>query len=145
MDTKRILKVGGVKVEVDLREAKQITSYRVGDAVKILRKEYSSWTESVGVIVGFTPFATHPCIEILCVKNVSYANDVEFLTITEDTPDIELAPLSDFQAAFSYDSIMEKFAYARVTKENELRSLTARQAAFTEYFGKLCENVGEKS
>lgn len=38
-DGKRIIEIDGVKIEVDLRTAKRIDTYRVGDNVKILNKD----------------------------------------------------------------------------------------------------------
>ena len=37
-EQKRIVEIGGVKIEVDLRTAKRVDSYRVGDPVKVLTK-----------------------------------------------------------------------------------------------------------
>ena len=41
MEEKRIVEIDGVKIEVDLRTAKRVDSYKVGDNVKILEKEKS--------------------------------------------------------------------------------------------------------
>ena len=41
MEEKRIVEIDGVKIEVDLRTAKRIDTFRVGDNVKVLCKEYN--------------------------------------------------------------------------------------------------------
>ena len=43
MEEKRIVEIDGVKIEVDLRTAKRIDTFAVGDNVKVLCKEYNNW------------------------------------------------------------------------------------------------------
>ena len=44
-----IIEINGLKLEIDLRSAKRIDSFRVGDNVKILRKDYNSYKSCYGV------------------------------------------------------------------------------------------------
>ena len=48
-DNKRIVEIDGVKIEVDLRKAKRVDSFQVGDNVKILEKKYNDdyWNDSL--------------------------------------------------------------------------------------------------
>ena len=49
MSEKRIIEINGVKLEVDLSQARVVENYRIGDNVKILQNEYgSSWTDKKG-------------------------------------------------------------------------------------------------
>lgn len=41
-ESKRIIEINGVKLDVDLSQCKVVENYKVGDAVKVLVKEYSS-------------------------------------------------------------------------------------------------------
>ena len=45
MEEKRIIEVNGIKMEVDLRNAKRIDQFKVGDSVKVLVKSYSEKTK----------------------------------------------------------------------------------------------------
>jgi hypothetical protein len=42
MTEKTIIEVSGVKLEVDLRQARRIEEIRIGDRVKVLTKDYSA-------------------------------------------------------------------------------------------------------
>ena len=39
-DNKRIIEINGIKMEVDLRNAKRIDTFKVGDPVKVLDMTY---------------------------------------------------------------------------------------------------------
>ena len=41
MEEKRIIDINGMKMEVDLRTAKRIDTFKVGDNVKVLATEYN--------------------------------------------------------------------------------------------------------
>ena len=86
MEEKRIIEIGGVKVEVDLREAKQIDTYRIGDPIKILVKKYGDeYTSYPAVIVGFDNFPDLPTI-IIAYLEVSYSTaEVKFVYLNANT------------------------------------------------------------
>ena len=63
-ETRRIVEIDGVKVEVDLRTAKRVDSFRVGDNVKILDKSYQDYKVKPGIIVDFAEFQELPTIVI---------------------------------------------------------------------------------
>lgn len=49
MDQKRIIEVNGVKLEVDLRNARRVDEFRVGSPVKVLVKNYSTYESHFGM------------------------------------------------------------------------------------------------
>lgn len=51
METKRIIEINGVKLEIDTREAVSIDTVKVGDPVKVLIKDYSSYKSFPGVVI----------------------------------------------------------------------------------------------
>ena len=54
-EQERIIEIAGVKMEIDLREAKRIEHYKVGDNIKVLVPEYNdTFKVCAGVILGFT-------------------------------------------------------------------------------------------
>ena len=69
-DNKRVVEIGGVKLEVDLRHARVIENFKIGDTVKVLLKKYGDSYEShLGVIVGFDNFKERPTIVIAHVED----------------------------------------------------------------------------
>ena len=95
MSDTRIVEVNGIKLEVDLRTARRVDSYRVGDKVKILVKKYGDEYEShPGVIVGFDEFVNLPTI-LVCYLSVSYLEaSIKFLSINSKTEDVEIIPMA---------------------------------------------------
>ena len=79
----RIVEIGGIKVEVDLRNCKVIENYKVGDQVKVLKKKYSDSYETFpGVIIGFDDFQNLPSILIACLKADYSGQKLNFLLLT---------------------------------------------------------------
>ena len=81
-ENKRIVEINGIKVEVDLREAKVIESFKVGDPVRVFHPGASHRDADIrpGVIVGFCEFGKNPAIQILELRR-DY-NGVSFETVT---------------------------------------------------------------
>jgi hypothetical protein len=137
---KRVIEINGVKMEVDLRNAKTVNSYKVGDTIKVLKKNYSgSYDVHFGVIIGFTEFTELPTIEILYLKDNYSSADIDFLCYNAETEDVEIAPVHPYETLFSEASIVEKLDKQISNKEEELRTLRAKKAAFLQHFGKDVE------
>ena len=137
----RIVEVDGIKMEVDLREAKKIDHYRVGDTVKILIAEYSdSYNNYFGVIVGFTEFQKVPSIDVLYVKDEFGDTDLKIVTINEKTEDIEIAPVGGYDAEFNRANILEKINRQIEKQEEKVWVLKSKKNAFIKHFGKKCED-----
>ena len=73
-DSKRIIEIDGVKVEVDLRTAKRVDSFKVGDNIKILDKEYDNYKVKPGIIVDFAEFQELPTIVIAVFEEGSWSS-----------------------------------------------------------------------
>src|SRR5690625_1881074 len=75
-DTKQIIEINGIKMEVDTRYARRIDTFQVGTKVKILLKQdgYGGKDTKVysGVIVGFEPFDSLPTI-VVCYLEIDYS------------------------------------------------------------------------
>lgn len=133
---KRIIEINGVKMEVDMRYATRVDTFKVGSPVKILKKNYSdSYDTYLGVIVGFTEFQNLPTIDVLAVKN-DYAADMQFFTINANTKDIEIAQYNKYETLISKADIVKKMDRGIEQKEEELRTLEAKKKLFLEHFGK---------
>lgn len=99
----RIVEINGIKVEVDLRTAKRVDQFKIGNPVKVLRKRYGDTYEVLpGAIVGFAEFSVLPTIEIV---TISHSGEVEFIAFNEKSQDIELAPMNRYEMAFDQSAI----------------------------------------
>ena len=83
MEERTVVEINGVKMEVDLRTARTIDTYKVGDRVKVLVKKYSDTYETHhGVIVAFDNFENLPTITV-CYITTGYNGDLSFSYINE--------------------------------------------------------------
>lgn len=135
----RIIEVNGVKLEVDLRNAKRVDTFKVGDSVRVLEKEYSDrYVTRFGVIVDFLEFEKRPAIEILVVDPAKYSGDpLYFKTITHDSEDVEIAPMGELDCLFSRDDVLENLNRDILKKQEEVRTLKRKQEIFLERFGQF--------
>lgn len=145
MENKRIIEVAGVKLEVDLTNAKVIDNYKVGDCVKILVKSYGdTYNIYPGIIAGFDNFTTQPSITVAYIDS-SYSGDViKFKHITTTSKDVEMCPLQGYEFPHERTSMIDKFDRAITTKEEELRDLKSKRAFFLANFGKYFSDVEGK-
>jgi len=134
MENKKVIEINGVKMEVDLRKAKTVNEYKVGDSIKVLMKDYSGYSVNYGTIIGFTEFEKLPTIEILYVKDNYSSADVNFLAFNENTMDIEIAPCHEYELNFSTGELLDKIDRQIIQKEEEVRNLKSRREAFLRYF-----------
>jgi len=134
-EEKRIVEIHGIKMEVDLWYAKRIDTYRVGDAVKVMVKDYSGYKSWPGVIAGFCDFKEHPAIEILYLEDYN----LNFLTFTDES-DAEIAPFNDYEMVFSRADILAKIDRKIQEAEETIRELHKKREAFEKHFGKVFAN-----
>ena len=131
---KTVVEINGVKMEVDLRTARVVDTYRVGDTVKLLKKVYSSYDVRPAVIIGFTAFQKLPTIELL---SVTRSGEVEFHAINTDTQDMEIAPMNKAEILFDKSDIVASLESNIRVKGEELARAKAKLAAFLSSFGKM--------
>lgn len=138
--TKRIIEIGGVKMEIDLREAKVIENYKVGDYVKVLIKDYSSYKSYIGNIIGFDNFENHPTIIIAYLKNEYSQATIDFIHYNSESKDIELTSLNEWDIPLTKSNVLELFNREITKKEQELKELKNKEQVFERLFGKFFEN-----
>lgn len=93
-DQKRIVEINGVKVEVDLRTAKRVDEFKVGDRVKLLVKGYSDYKSCYGVIIGFDEFKKLPTLIVAYIDD-GYSADIKTAYINAESKDLELCHISE--------------------------------------------------
>lgn len=142
MEEKRIIDIDGVKIEVDLRTAKRVDCFRVGDNVKILDKEYNEYKVKPGIIVDFAQFQELPTIVIAIFEDGGYLGspNIKFIHYNEHSKDkLELVPSSDDEMKVSKDGVIEKFEREIQKKRNEYEELQYKLDFFKRNFLKDCK------
>lgn len=129
-----IVEINGIKMEVDLRHAKKIEHYKVGDNVKVLVKEYSNYASYPGVIIGFDEFAKLPTISV-CYLKTGYNAEVKFVFINAESTDIEIVHMSDADR-IELNLAPEQLDREILRKEAEIADLKAKKAYFLENFNR---------
>ena len=108
-EQKRIIEVNGVKMEIDLRNAKVVENYKVGDYVKVLIKEYNSYKSYIGNIIGFDNFEKTPTIVIAYLKNEYSSSTIDFVYYNSTSVDVELTTLNEWDIPLEKSTILENF------------------------------------
>jgi len=145
-EQKRIIEVNGIKMEIDLRTAKRVDEFKVGDAVKLLAKDYQSYKSYPGVIVGFDQFKLRPTIIVAYIKKDYASTKLEFAYINSETPDFEIAPIQEFETKVSWREIQEDFDKKIKDKAMEVEKLKAEKewfnGSYEKWFGKHFGDFG---
>lgn len=135
----RIIEVNGVKMEIDLRQVRVIDNYKVGDYVKILVKEYSSYKSYIGNIIGFDNFEKNPTIIIAYLKNEYNTASIEFAYYNAASEGIEITTLNDWDIPLKKSTVLEHFQKEILKKEQEVEEIKNKAFAFDKLFGKYFE------
>lgn len=138
------IEINGVKLEVDMRTARKIESYRIGDRVKVLVKEYSSYKPYPGVIVAFDMFRKLPTITVAYLDIGYSGTEVKFVYINgtekDDESRPELAPYNDDIHVDKAD-VIERLDKEIDKKKEEIVDLERKKAYFLKNFNKYFEEV----
>lgn len=135
-ENKRIVEVNGVKVEVDLRYAKRIDEFKVGDTVKVLDNRNERNEVRTGVITDFADFKELPTIMVAVYKAGDYWTKptIEFIPYNANTKDIEIVGVSAEEIIVSKETIVNKFDDEIAKKRDELNDLIIKRDTFVKYF-----------
>lgn len=130
-----------MKIEVDLRTAKRIDTYRVGDAVKVLVPSYgNNYNVYPGVIAGFDDFAKLPSITIAYLEtgyNKAELKAVVLNSATTAESKVEIVPAdSAYDLILATSNVEELMIDAINKKKAEMQELESKLEYFRAYFGK---------
>lgn len=140
----RQIEINGIKVEVDLRTCKTISTYKIGDNIKVLKKGYSNnFSVYSGVIIDFVAFKERPAIVIAYFEQSYGSTDIKFETITQDSEGIEIAPCLPHELKINKDRVVDKFDVAIAAKEREADDMRQKKDYFIENFAKFFEPANE--
>ena len=144
MEEKRIIEVNGIKLEVDLRNAKRVDVFKIGSKVKLLKNEgYSDKTHHIypGVVVGFEEFEKLPTIVVMYLKD-EYSNaGVNLQYINSETKDTEIIAADDDYLPFEKEEVVEKMNREIAKKEIELQELNRKKEYFLTRFAEAFMTV----
>lgn len=144
MSETKIIEIEGVKLEVDLRKAKRIDRFKVGDKVKLLitTKGYGNKPDHEvypGVIVGFENFEKLPTIVIAYLEMKWDEAELKFFYLNKDTEDAEIAATYDDYLPVQKDDVIKRLDREIVKKETELEELNKKKHYFLNNFDKYFE------
>ena len=147
-ENKRIVEIDGVKIEVDLRNAKRVDTFRIGDNVKILDKDYNGYKVKPGIIVDFAEFSELPTIVIAVFEEGSWSSSpsISFIHYNANTAvdkKIEVILSTDDEIKVSKDGVVEKFEREIQKKKNEYTDLQNQLDYFKKHFLKSQSEVSE--
>lgn len=145
-EEKRVIEINGVKLEVDLRNARRIDEFRVGDNVKVLDTRSGKNEVRSGVITDFANFKDLPTIIVAMYKAGDYWTKptIEFIYFNSDTEGIEIVGVSAEEIIVSKDTIVQRFDDEIIKKKDELHDLIVKRDTFVKYFGKGMEQEGNE-
>jgi len=132
------IEVNGIKFEVDMRHAKKVDYYRVGDPVKVLKREYQDdWKSYTGVIADFIPFENKPTI-VVAYLSLSYSEaEIHFIHITPDNQkDIEIAPMSTYETDIKKEDFLSSIDRQIEGKKEAVKELEYKKRLFLDHFGR---------
>lgn len=137
-EDKRIVDIDGVKIEVDLRTAKRVDNFRVGDTVKVLDKSSSSDKIRPGIIVDFAEFKELPTITIAVYIEPYYSTDhptVKFIYYNKDSAeDYDIVPCTVDELKVSRNGVCELFENEIAKKKKDYDDLVNQYEFFKERF-----------
>ena len=132
----KIIEINGIKMEVDLRNAKVIDEYKVGDNIKVLIKGYSDqFTSYIGTIIGFDDFEKHPTVVIAYLKTSYNEGTIEYLYFNDQTKDAEICPLNDWDIPVTKTQVIDRFDEEIKTAKSKIKEVEQKKKLFEQLFG----------
>lgn len=143
-ESKRIIEIDGVKVEIDLRTAKRVDSFKVGDNIKILDKEYDTYKVKPGIIVDFAEFQELPTIVIAVFDEGSWSStpNISFIYYNKNTSKkVEIVSCSEDEIKVSKEGVIERFEREIQKKKSEYEDLKNKLEYFKTHFLKVYKEI----
>lgn len=139
-EQKRIVEVNGMKLEVDMREAVRIDTFKVGTKIQVLEKgNYgNNYTMYPGMIVGIAEFRSKVGILIAYIENCYNGGKLKYATITEDSTNIEIIAAEEeaVMRLFTYDDMIRNMSNEIEDLELKLKKIKSDKQFFEDNFGK---------
>jgi hypothetical protein len=134
-EDKTTIEVNGIKLELDMRYAKRIDTFRIGTPVKILVKNYDSVRVRPGVVVGFEPFKELPTIVVAYIEEDWKSANIKFAHINKNTKDVGLVPAVKDDLLLDRERVIAMFDREVKQKEREIAEIEDKKQYFLTNFG----------
>ena len=134
MNTK-IIEINGIKMEVDCRSAEvsEITSFKVGSQVRLLKKEYDDYKTYPGVVIGFDNFKSLPTIVIAYLKKSYNDCSIEYAYINAESKH-EIVPSNEKMLEIDKQTVVDAMEKEILSLEQKKKEAEAKLTYFLEYF-----------
>lgn len=134
----REIQIDGVKLEVDMRTARKVDCFRVGNKVKLLKKGYSSYSSYPAIIVGIDAFKKLPTVVLAYIDNPLSDNcGLKFEYLNAKSSDVEICPMVDDDIMPTMVTMREHFDRAISAKHRDIQELTAKKEYFLRKYGEV--------
>ncbi len=135
----RTVEINGVKFEVDLRHARKIDTFKVGDNVKILEQgdgDYSKDKVYPGMVVDFANFKELPTMVVAYYKESTWSEppSIDFLYFNENLTGYDIVYCEENELKCSGESILQKFDHKITDAQRKLDDLIAKKEYFITHF-----------
>lgn len=145
MEGKTMVEIDGLKMEVDLRTARRIDTFAVGDNVKVLCKDYNGqYLVKPGIITDFANFKDKPTIVVAVFYEGTWGcpPSIEFIHLYEGMEEkYQMVRADDEELQLSKDGVIERFEREIQKKRNEAQDLQNQLAYFKKHFLKTRKEV----
>jgi hypothetical protein len=143
MNEMTVIEINGVKMEVDLRQARRVDTLRVGDRVKVLIKGYSDYKVHAGTVIGFEPFEAMPTV-IIAYLETSYSSvGVKFLYFNSQTKETEvIKSIDDDQLDIDKSGVLQQFDADIAKQEIALEDIKKKKDYFLQNFQSYWNGIG---
>lgn len=135
------IEINGVKLQIDLRTAKKIDVFRIGDNIKILKKKYDNYQTYSGVVIDFVAFKERPAIVVAYFEEDYNGVDIRFETITKDSQEVEIAPCLPHEMKINKERVIDRFNYNIEIKKHAVDELISKRDYFIKNFSKFFEET----
>ena len=142
------IEINGIKLEFDMRHARKIENFQIGDKVKLLMKENSySDTHAVrpGVIVGFENFKKLPTIVVAYMKIDYDEATLHFVHLNAENDKAEMIKADEDYLPLDKANTVEKLDLQIQKKEDELIELKRKKEYFLGHFDQYFEIKPDKN
>jgi len=133
---KQIIEINGVKLEIDMRYAKRIDQFKIGDKVKMLMADGYDKKHNIypGIIVGFENFKNLPTIILGYIKIEYSGAELKFAYFNTESKDIDIVQAEDDYLPIEKAEVIEKMDREIIKKEQELEDLQRKKKYFLTHF-----------
>jgi len=143
MSNLQTIEINGIRYEVKIDEATRIETFKVGDTVKVLVKEYNdNYKSKYGVILGFDDFKDFPNIQV-AVLDIEYSSAK--ITILDINPSTEKDNKYRITRVIDKNLLIDKAEVLRMMdmetekKRQEVFELERKKTYFLERFNAYFE------